>query len=149
MSRWAISHPKRTLAVWGAVAGILALIGMGVANRLHDTNIIIPDTQAGKAEKLADQRFGESSALLVLLTGPRKELDRQGPQLARTFERWKALTVTSPWTPGLGHALRPKQGQALLLIRVQKPFEESSDKVVPRVRAQLEREISPPVTVNM
>jgi putative drug exporter of the RND superfamily len=149
MSRWAIAHPKRTLAVWGAIAGILALIGMGVADRLHDTNIIIPDTKAGKAEELAKQRFGESSGLLILLKGSPAALDRQGPKLAHSFDRWKDLTVTSAWTPGLGKALRPERSQALVLVRIQKPFEESSDKAVPRIRDRLNEQIHAPVTAHM
>lgn len=149
MSRWAISHPRRTLAVWGSIAGILALIGMGVADRLHRTNILIPNTAAGKAEKLAKSRFGESSGVLILLKGPQSSLDRQGRHLARVLDRSKDISVTSPWTPGLSRALRPHDGQALLLLRIQEPFEESSGETVPRIRDQLKSEIKPPVVVHM
>ncbi len=70
MSRWAIANPRRALAVWGAIAGILAVIGIGVGNRLHRTNILIPDTKAGKAESLQSSRFGDSWGALILLKGP-------------------------------------------------------------------------------
>lgn len=149
MTRRAIAHPRRTLAIWGVVAGILALIGIGVGERLHRTNILIPETEAGKADELAEERFGDSSGLLVLLKGPRSDLNRQGPRLARSLDREEEVSVTSPWTPGLRDALRPEPGQALLLVRINKPFEESSSEIVPRIRDQLDEEVKPPVAAHM
>lgn len=149
MSRWALSHPRRTLAIWGAVAGILALIGLRVGDHLHRTNILIPDTKAGKADALQRAKFGDSWGILVLLEGPRSGLDHQGPGLARRLDRQPHLSVTSPWTPGLGRALRPKPNQALLSIRIQESFEQSSRDAVPQIRAQLDREVKPPVVARL
>ncbi len=149
MSRWAIANPKRTLATWGAIAGILALLGMGVADRLHNTDITIPGTKAGRAEELAKQRFGDSSGVLILLQGPKASLNHQGPRLARRLDGQRDVSVTSPWTPGLGRALRPQANQALLLVRVQEPFEQSSNETVPRIRDRLDSQITPPVTARM
>jgi RND superfamily putative drug exporter len=149
MTRWAIAHPIRTLAVWGAIAGILALLGMGVADRLHRTNILIPETDAGKAEKLADDRFGESSGVLILLKGPESSLDRQGKSLARELDSRERITVTSPWTAGLSEALRPQKDQALLLVRIQEDFEKASRETVPSIREQINEQITPPVTPHL
>lgn len=149
MSRWAIANPRRALAVWGAIAGILALIGMGVGNRLHRTNILIPDTKAGKAESLQSSRFGDSWGALILLKGPDSALRREGPRLANSLERQPHISVASPWTPGLGKALSPHRGQALLLVRIQEPFEQSSGEAVPRLRAQLDRQVRAPVVAHM
>ena len=151
MSRRVIAHPRRTLAIWGAIAGILALLGMGVADRLHNTDIAIPDTKAGKAEELAKQRFGDSSGVLILLEGPKGSLNHQGPKLARRLDRQSNISVTSPWTPGLRSALSPKKDgtQAMLLIRIQEPFEQSSEETVPELREQLDNEITAPVTARM
>ena len=151
MSRRVIAHPRRTLAIWGAIAGILALLGIGVADRLHNTDIAIPDTKAGKAEALAKQRFGDSSGVLILLEGPKGALNGQGPKLARRLDRRPNISVTSPWTPGLHSALTPKKDgtQAMLLIRIQEPFEQSSEDTVPALRKQLGDEIKPPVTARM
>jgi RND superfamily putative drug exporter len=149
MTRWALSKPKHTLAIWGAVFGLLALAGIGVGNRLHRTNLLIPDTKAGRAEALQRSRFGDSSGVLILLRGPRSALDRQGPLLARNLDRQPHISVASPWTSGLGKSLRDGNHKALLLIRVKEPFEQVSGVAVPRIRSQLGREIQPPVVANM
>lgn len=145
VARWAIAHPRRTLAIWGAIAGILALFGIGVGNRLHRTNITIPSTPAGRADAIETARFGESWGLLILLRGPVSALDQQGPHLAQVLDRDAAVSVTSPWTPGLGSALRPHPHEALLLLRVQEPFEKTSRDAVPEIRGQLDQLIKPPL----
>jgi len=70
MNRRSLRQPRRTLAIWGAAIGVLALLGIGVGNRLHRTNILIPNTKSGRAEALQKSRFGDSWGLMILLKGP-------------------------------------------------------------------------------
>ncbi len=149
MIRHALSQPRRTLAVWGAIIGVLALLGIGVGNRLHRTNILIPGTKSGRAEALQKSRFGDSWGLMVLLKGPSSALDQEGPRLARDLDREPRVSVASPWTGGMGRALRKRPDEAVLLLRVQDSFETTSKDAVPRIRELLARDVRAPVVAHM
>ena len=67
MLRHALARPKAVLAGWAVVVSLLALLGLGVEQRLHRTDIAVKGTAGAKADELAKHYFGESANLVVLL----------------------------------------------------------------------------------
>src|SRR4051812_11752126 len=41
-----VARPKRVLAAWAVVVGLLALLGAGVEQRLHRQDLIVPGTRS-------------------------------------------------------------------------------------------------------
>jgi putative drug exporter of the RND superfamily len=138
LARFAVRRPRAALALWLTVFGLLGLAGIGVEERLHRTTLQVDDTGSERADELTTERFGDSHALTVALRGPRAAIDRDGRALARRLDRVPRVTVLSPWTPGAGRAARPSADRALLVLRVARPFDETSRDVVPQIRDMVE-----------
>src|SRR6478609_1779547 len=71
----------------------LAVVGLGVEDRLQPTSLIVPGTSSARGQELAEEHFGASSPFAVLLRGPAGAIDRQGPDLVRALRRDPAVTV--------------------------------------------------------
>jgi putative drug exporter of the RND superfamily len=145
LARLAVARPRAMIAAWLSVVGLLGLVGFGLEEHLHRSNLNIPGTDAQRADDLAKERFGDNVDLIVLLEGPRGAVDRQGRSVAAALERQPSVTVLGPWDPGAAAALRPKPDKALVLVRSDRPFEEVSRHVVPKIRSDVSRLTGPPV----
>src|SRR5258707_11792664 len=108
MSGASISHPKTVLASWAAVAGLLALLGLGVEGRLHRTDLVVPGTPSAAASQLATKHFGDAQSLVVVVEGPEAQLKTQTSALAARLDRLPHIDTIGPWAPGAGRELRPK-----------------------------------------
>jgi RND superfamily putative drug exporter len=113
----ALRRPRGTLIVWGLAVVVLSLFGLGVQHRLIAGTLEAPGSQSVRAAELDRLGFGPNESIPILLSGPARDLDRQGPQLATSLRRrWSVL---SPWDRVAGSArLRPVPGKALLLVNV-------------------------------
>ncbi len=140
-----VRHPRRVLALWFVVLAVLGAVGFGVENRLTRADLAVPGTGSADARELTRQHFGESHQLVVLLEGPRRDLDRQGRALAEKLDADPRLVVAGPWGRGSARELRPKDGKALVLVRADRPFREVSEDVVPFVREAVTRDVKRPV----
>ncbi|HEX2125755.1 MAG TPA: MMPL family transporter [Thermoleophilaceae bacterium] len=149
LARAAVTRPRLMLASWLAGMALLVIIGLHVEEHLHRTNIDIPGSGSDRAADLELARFGTQSDLVVLLRGPRAELDRQGRRLAAALERRERISVLDPWSPNVGDALRPRRGSALLVVRSHSSFEEVSREVVADVRSDVDRLTAAPVEANV
>ena len=103
LANLSIRKPKGALIFWVAVAGIFTAIGLGVTNQLSPTMTFTPGTESTEAEKLAEEEFGPSTLVPVLLVGPQAQLDRQGPALVRE------LAARARGEPGASSALSRNQ----------------------------------------
>ena len=83
LARFSVRHPVPTLITLCAVGLVLSLIGLGVSKSTSPTITVVPGTEASRAQHLADTHFGPSVLVPILLEGPAKQLDRQGPALVR------------------------------------------------------------------
>ena len=83
LARLSVRHSPPALAVAIALAAVLALIGLGVNESLSPSITTVAGTQSARAEQLAEEQFGPSVLVPVLLEGPAAALDRQGPALVR------------------------------------------------------------------
>src|SRR3954452_3760262 len=103
LARFATRNPVPILLVWvGAFLVSLALAG-NARDNLHETNLQIPGTNADRAAKLTQDRFGGSISLAVLLKAPpgsERLLEREGPRLADRLERIPGVQVLSPFAIG-------------------------------------------------
>jgi energy-converting hydrogenase Eha subunit F len=48
--RLALARPKAVLAGWAVLVGVLSLLGLGVEQRLHRTDIEVKGTAGAKAD---------------------------------------------------------------------------------------------------
>src|SRR3954453_21839580 len=100
LARLATRRPVPILIIWvGAFFVSLALAG-NARDNLHETNLQIPGTDADRAAKLTQDRFGGTISLAVLLKvppGQERLLAREGPRIAQQLERIPGVQVLSPF----------------------------------------------------
>jgi RND superfamily putative drug exporter len=128
----------------------LALAG-NARDDLHETNLQIPGTDADRAAKLTEDKFGGTLSLAVLLKGPPEQeqlLRREGPRLAQRLERIPGVEVLSPFAIGGDRVLREPRGQALFSLQVRRSQEDISDETLPAVERALDQ-VKPPLQTEL
>jgi RND superfamily putative drug exporter len=140
----ALRAPRLTLVVWLVATAVLAVLGLNVQSRLTESAFVLPGTPSAAATALANERFGESITIPVLLHGPSAAVRVQTTRLAHLLGREPATTVLSPY--GLGQsALAPRPGVAMMIVSVRRPLNEGIDIVAPEVRREVARTVRAPV----
>jgi RND superfamily putative drug exporter len=124
---------------------VLGALGVGVEGKLKPTTLNIPGTPSSRANDLLREHFGESAPFVILLRGPARALDRQGPRLIRALRRDPAVTTLSPWDRGSVGRLRPNPREAILIADFHVGIDQAVDETVPHLNRTLEEEIRPPV----
>ncbi len=133
------SRPRLVITAWVVAAALLALAGQNGASSLETSDILIEGTPSANAVQLERTRFGESQSLAVLLKGSAAQIERHGPKAVRRLEHIQQLSVLSPWSPNAPEILRPKRGQALLILQVARPYSVTGTETVPAVREELHK----------
>ena len=59
----------------------LAVIGTGTDDRLDPTTLDVPGTESSRSNEILREHFGDSAPFAILLRGPGKAIDEQGPEL--------------------------------------------------------------------
>ena len=150
LARQSATRPALALAGWLLAVAVLAVLGLGVEERLTQSVLVIPGTESERAVELARQEFGESVTIPILLEGPRKALERQGPALARELSRRADTRVLTPWDRARGaDRLRPSPGAAMIVASVDRPLEEAFDELGPEIRELTEDAIEAPVEARV
>jgi putative drug exporter of the RND superfamily len=149
-SRSKRSDPRRrrawaTLAVSGLLLVVLAAIGTGVERRLNPTSLSVPGTASSKGNDLLHEHFGDSAPFAILLQGPAKAIDQQGPALIRVLRRDPKVTTLSPWDRGVVAPLRPQPDRALILTDFHVDTKTAVNDTVPELEEVLEQQIHAPV----
>jgi len=144
----ALRRPRSVLAVWGVVILVFSAIGLGAQSRLSTGSIETPGSQTARASTLDREGFGANETVPVLLTGPARQLDRQGRRLVRTLRRdWSVL---SPWDPGrAAQRLRPARGRALVLVNLTGSSEDALGRRIERIRRTVDRTLAAPVSARV
>lgn len=146
LARLSIGRPKASLAAWGAVAIVLALIGFGVAKSLSPTIVVVSGSESARAQQLAQARFGPTQLVPILLQGPAAQLNRQGPALVRDLLKRPHTRALTAWDAGAAAAgLRPSPNAAMIVVSVDKPERDVVDYDQPQIEALVARDISKPV----
>jgi RND superfamily putative drug exporter len=140
-----LAHPRRVLLAALLALVVLGALGVGIEGKLKPTTLNIPGTPSSKANDLLREHFGESAPFVILLQGPAKALDRQGPELIRALRRDPAVTTLSPWDRGSVQRLRPNPRTAILIADFHVGIDEAVDHTVPQLEETLDAQIRPPV----
>src|SRR6476660_3696384 len=81
LAELSIRYPKRVLAFCIVVAAIAAVFAFGIGDQLSPSKTIIPGTESARAAQVAQDEFGQSVLVPILLQGPAAQIDIQGPKL--------------------------------------------------------------------
>ncbi|HEX6455879.1 MAG TPA: MMPL family transporter [Solirubrobacterales bacterium] len=141
---------RPVLALSAVLVGCVALglLGLGVEKRLAPLSLKIGGTASAQGESLAERHFGDSSSFTILLRGPARALDRQGPGLVAALHRRRDLTAISPWDRGAMARLRPGPRRALILVDYHVPLDQAIRDSLPVLEETLRRRIRPPVVAT-
>jgi putative drug exporter of the RND superfamily len=146
LARLSVNRPLAALAAWGAVAVVLALIGLGVSGSLSPTIVVVPGTESSRAEHLTTAQFGPTQLVPILLQGPASELNRQGPTLVRELVKRRRTRALSAWDAGAAsQGLRPSSTAAMIVVSVDKPEKQVVNYDQPQIEALVKRTIASPV----
>jgi RND superfamily putative drug exporter len=136
------------LVGWALVVLVLAGIGRGVEDKLLPTQLLVPGTESDRWDKMREGHFGEDAA--VLLTGPKEEIDRQGPALFRELARREHTRAISPWSGGSNaDELRPTPGEALIVLDLEIPEGETQSTIIAPLERFVGQRVRPPVESHL
>ncbi len=138
-------RPRRTLAALAVPIVLLALLGLGLDDRLSPSSLDIPGTEASRGNELLEAHFGPSAPFPILLQGPPAALDRQGPRLVRALRAEPGVTTLSPWDRGDVSRLRPSPRSALVVADFHTGIDSAVKHTVPELNRLLEESVRPPV----
>ena len=127
---------------------VLGVVGLGVEGKLSPLSLNVPGTSASDGETLAESHFGDSSPFVVLLRGPARAIDRQGPRLVAALRHQAAATVISPWDEGSLAALRPGRRKVLVLVDFHVPLARAMRDTVPALEQTLAAHVRSPVVAT-
>jgi putative drug exporter of the RND superfamily len=137
----------RTLLV-GALVLIVGLgwIGRNVEDKLNPSSLDVPGTDANHANKILRQYFGDSAPFAILLQGPPKQIEEQGPALVHRLRATDPkVTTVSPWDKGKVGNLRPAPNKALILADFHVSVNDAVRYKVDELNEILEEKTTPPV----
>ncbi len=150
LARLAISSPKATLAVWMVLAVGMIAIGLGVDKQLSPSVTAVPGSGSSRAQTLANDKFGPSVLVPILLQGPASQLDAQGPKLVLELSRRPDSRVMSAWSSGAAATtLRPKPTAAMIVVSVARSEKAMVKTVQPQIDRLVQRTISAPVRASI
>lgn len=127
---------------------VLGVFGRNLEADLSPSSPSMPGSQSARADAQLRRYFGDATPFAILLRGPAAQLERQGPALVRALKREPGATTLSPWDKGPVGVLRPKAGQALILVDLHDDLKDAVEHDVDRIEQVLERSISPPVVAT-
>jgi RND superfamily putative drug exporter len=138
------------IVVWLLTVAILAILGIGLEGKLSTRAIYVDGTQTQREHQIVSNEFGGENAVVVMLRGPRAQLEAQGRRLARRFEAIPDAMVLSPWSPGGSIAgLRPRPGVATFIVNVHTRPGEGLLDILPVVRRGIHAVIGGPVHADI
>ena len=140
-----LRHPKRTLAIAAVVIAVLVAFGFSLNERLSPATLDIRGTPVHQANGMLRKYFGDTSPFAILLQGPPKQIDEQGPDLIRGLRRDPKVTTLSPWDRGFVNRLRPTPRKALIVVDFHVDNKDAVNEKVPLLEEELERTIHAPV----
>ncbi len=142
---FSLRRPRFVLLAALLAVVALAVVGLHVEDSLRPTTLDVGGTQSSAANAQLERYFGDSSPFVVLLQGPSRAIDAQGPALVHAMRKDPSVTTISPWDKGSVGNLRPAPGRALILVDFHVPINTAVNESVPHLNRLLETKTSPPV----
>jgi RND superfamily putative drug exporter len=127
------------LGAWAVVFAIALLTASSARHQIHETDLQIPGSDSAREAQLTRAQFGSTIALAVLLIGPQRTVERDGPQIVRQLGRVDGVEVLSPWDSSGRRIISEQPGQALLTLQVRKSLRQIFDETTPAVERVLAR----------
>jgi putative drug exporter of the RND superfamily len=148
IARFAVRRAVWVLVGWVVVVATFAFIGRNVEGKVQPSLLFIPGTESAHWRDVRAGSFNE--ALVVLLTGPAAEIDRQGPLLADALQR-RGTRAISPWSPRAKQvkALRPSPQQAAISIDLQVPPGGNITTVIDPLDDFVKARVHPPLKSHL
>ena len=145
VARFAVRHAVWVLVGWVVVVAAFGLIGRGVEGKVQPSLLFIPGTESSHWRDVRQGSFNEE--LIVLLVGPAREIDRQGPRLAAALGRRAGTRAISVWSPRAKQVktLRPSPRQAAISIDVRVPPGGNINTIIGPLEDFVRARVHPPV----
>ncbi|MGO9961570.1 MAG: MMPL family transporter, partial [Solirubrobacteraceae bacterium] len=141
-----IRRPRVALAAWLLLAAALTLIGLGVSSTLSPSITVVPGTQSARAQQLGNATFGPTQLIPILLEGPKRQLNRQGPTLVAALAKRPDTRVLSAWDGGTAsEGLRPRPTAAMIVVSVDRSEKTVVQSDEPQIETLVARQIAGPV----
>jgi putative drug exporter of the RND superfamily len=142
-------HPRRAIVGWLLAMCVLGYLGTGLEDKISRKPIYDEGSAAERAHDLSVQKFGGEDAMVLMLRGPEKAVDRQGRALVNRLQGLPHTLAISPWSSsGSLKGLRPSPGVAAILVSVGHP-QGSNPDTVSEVQHQIDATVTRPVRVSL
>ncbi len=134
---------------WTLVVVVFGLVGRGVEDKVQPSLLFIPGTESQRWREARAGSFNES--LIVLLVGPRSQLDRQGPALVSELQRRPLTRAISPWSGDAKQlrALRPSPTQAVINVDLQIPRGGNINTAIGPMKDFIDARVRPPLRAHL
>jgi putative drug exporter of the RND superfamily len=141
---------RLVIAIWIVAVAALAVEGRDIESKLTIHPPFIAGTQSKRAHEISQNEFGGDNAMVVLLRGPQRAVERQGRDLASRLDAMPRTLAISPWAGGARiDGLRPSPRAAAIVVRVESDKQQGVVDLLPPVRELVDRRVSGPVRVSM
>jgi RND superfamily putative drug exporter len=145
-----LRRPRTILGIALVLIVALGYVGRDVEGKLNPTSLDVPGTDADRANKMLRQYFGDSAPFAILLQGPPKAIDEEGPKLVHALRASPEpgephVTTVSPWDKGQVGNLRPAPNKALILADFHVDVKHAVRYTVDELNEILEAKVTPPV----
>jgi RND superfamily putative drug exporter len=141
-----LRRPRTILLVALALIVSLGWVGRDVEGKLNPTSLDVPGTDANRANRMLEKYFGDSAPFAILLQGPPKSIEEQGPKLVHALRASDSkVTTVSPWDKGKVGNLRPAPNKALVLVDFHVGVQDAVRYTVDELNEILEEKVTPPV----
>ncbi|HEX2177649.1 MAG TPA: MMPL family transporter, partial [Nocardioidaceae bacterium] len=151
MRRTSIRRPWRVLLGWALLICVLSGVGLQVQDKLSSSVMEeVPGSQSYTAHQMDRRHFGENVTVPILLTGPDRALDAQGPELVRKLRSSGGVRTLSPWDTSSGaERLAPEPGTAMISAAVDVKPGTDPQEVLPGLERTVEGAVTPPVEAHI
>jgi RND superfamily putative drug exporter len=150
LARFAVRHAVPVLVGWVVVVAALGLTAIGVESKVQPSLLFVPGTESSHWRDVRKGSFNES--LVVLLVGPRQQIDRQAPALASALQARPGTRAISPWTqPHVRQlqALRPSPTQVAISLDLKIPPGGNINTVIGPLEHFVNSHVQPPVRAHL
>lgn len=132
-----VRRPLLVVGVWAALTLILGTLGLFAKDILHPEDLVIKGTPSAHALALDKAAFGESTPVTIMLEGPAKTLDADGPTLVKNLNKIEGVSAASPWSAGAPVLMRESPSRALLIVSINEDVIDAGRDTLPKINAQL------------
>ncbi|HLJ01967.1 MAG TPA: hypothetical protein VKT31_00925, partial [Solirubrobacteraceae bacterium] len=146
LAKFSMRRPKLALSTWLVIAVVLSIIGLGGASSISPQVTTTRGTESYKAQQLAEQKFGPTQLLPILLEGPKAQLDRAGPNLVRLLVKQPYTRALSAWDGGsAASSLRPSPTAAMIVVAVNRSEKQTVSTSLPEVKRLVAQTVRAPL----